>query len=71
MRKILFIAFLLVLMMPAISNAQGCAICSKTAAGLGEKSAKGLNSGIIYLALFPLTIIGTIGILWWKNNKAE
>jgi hypothetical protein len=51
--------------------AQGCAMCTKTAAGLEEKSAKGLNNGIIYLATLPLAIIGTVGFIWWKNNKNE
>ena len=37
-----------------------CSICTKTAAQLGEKPAKGLNAGIIYLALTPFAIVGVI-----------
>lgn len=51
--------------------AQGCAMCTKTAAELDNKSAKGLNNGIIYLATLPLAIIGTVGFIWWKNNKVQ
>ena len=51
------------------ASAQGCAVCTKTAAGLDDKSAKGLNGGIIYLALLPLAIMGTLGSIWWKHNK--
>ena len=47
--------------------AQGCSLCTKTAASLDDKSAKGLNSGILYLAALPLAIIGTVGFVWWKN----
>ena len=49
-------------------NAQ-CSICTKTAAQLGEKSARSLNSGIIYLMLTPFAIVGFIGYKWWKNEK--
>jgi hypothetical protein len=46
-----------------------CSICTKTAQQLGEKPAKGLNTGIIYLAFAPFIIVGFIGYRWWKNNK--
>ncbi len=45
-----------------------CSICTKTAAQLGEKPAKGLNAGIIYLALTPFAIVGVIAFRWWKRN---
>jgi hypothetical protein len=44
-------------------------MCTKTAASLDDKSAKGLNTGIIYLAFMPLTLIIFIGVKWWKSNK--
>ena len=50
------------------ANAQ-CSICTKTAQQLGEKPAKGLNSGILYLAFMPLAIVGVIGYRWWRSNK--
>jgi hypothetical protein len=49
-------------------NAQ-CSICTKTAQQMGEKPAKALNIGIIYLALAPLAIFSFIGYKWWKNNQ--
>lgn len=65
--------WLLILMLscttPAV-YAQGCAMCTKTASQLDDKSAKGLNGGILYLAALPLSIMGTIGFVWWKHNKA-
>jgi hypothetical protein len=36
---------------------------------LGERPAKALNAGIIYLAFMPLAIFGYIGFRWWKSNK--
>jgi len=46
-----------------------CSICTKTAQQLGEKPAKALNAGIIYLAFAPMAIVGFIGYRWWKSNK--
>jgi hypothetical protein len=45
-----------------------CSICTKTAQQLGDKPAKALNTGIIYLMVAPLAIIGFVGFRWWKNN---
>ena len=46
-----------------------CSICTKTAQQLGEGPAKGLNTGIVYLAFTPFLIVGYIGYKWWQNNK--
>ncbi len=71
MRKWILIAMLGLMLMPAMAEAQGCSICTKTADGLDDKSAKGLNGGILYLAAFPLTILGTLGFIWWRSNRQE
>jgi hypothetical protein len=68
MKKRLLIGLLVIALAPAVYG-QGCAVCTKTAAGLDDKSAKGLNGGIIYLAFLPLAIMGTVGFVWWKHNK--
>ena len=68
------ILFLLVFSLCIISvdlvQAQ-CSICTRTAEQLGEKPAKGLNAGILYLALTPFIIMGFIGYRWWKSNKED
>ena len=46
-----------------------CSICTKTAQQLGEKPARGLNSGILYLAFMPIAIAGILGYRWWRSNK--
>jgi len=68
MKKALLILGMTLLMAPAIWG-QGCSVCTKTAAGMGDKSANGLNSGIIYLAFIPLVIMGGLGMVWWRYNK--
>jgi len=69
MKRILILLFFILYFFPVPSPAQ-CSICTKTAAQLGEKPARGLNAGIIYLALTPLAIIGFVGYRWWKRNGA-
>jgi hypothetical protein len=70
MKKWLLIIFLICSSI-SVSYAQGCAMCTKTAAGLDSKSAKGLNAGILYLATLPLIILGTVGFIWWKKSNTE
>jgi hypothetical protein len=36
---------------------------------MGEKPAKGMNSGILYLMMAPFAIVGFIAYRWWKSNK--
>lgn len=49
--------------------AQGCSVCTQTTAGLGESSAHGLNSGILYLAAIPLAFMGTVGFIWYRRQR--
>ncbi|OSZ81526.1 hypothetical protein CAP36_09920 [Chitinophagaceae bacterium IBVUCB2] len=67
---VLFFGLLFLFLNSADLSAQ-CSICTKTAQQLGEKPAKGMNSGILYLAFTPFAIVGYIGYRWWKNNKTS
>lgn len=62
--------FLMILLCSVQAMAQ-CSLCTKTAQQLGEGPAKGLNSGILYLALTPLLIIGILGYRWWRSNRTN
>lgn len=65
---LLFIILMLLLLQTTTLKAQ-CSICTKTASQLGEKQAKGLNGGIIYLMLTPLAIGSFIGYRWWRTER--
>ncbi|MFI5156622.1 MAG: hypothetical protein ACHQEM_10570 [Chitinophagales bacterium] len=73
MKKLLLILFLgMVLPGPGLPPAKAqCSICARNTQQLGERPAKALNAGIIYLALAPLAIFGIIGYRWWKSNAPE
>lgn len=69
MKKLLLVFLLVSLFTISIDAGAQCSICTRTAEQLGEKPAKGLNAGIVYLALTPLAIIGFIGFRWWRRNR--
>ena len=64
--------FLLILVFFLAGTPRGraqCSICTRTAQQMGERPAKALNAGIIYLAFAPLAIFGLLGYRWWKTNR--
>jgi hypothetical protein len=67
---ILFLIFYFLLFTFYFSSAQ-CSICAKTTQQLGEQPARGLNSGILYLAFTPFAIAAFVGYRWWKNNHEQ
>lgn len=69
MTAILLGIVLMVLSTVAVS-AQ-CSICTKTAQQMGEKPAKALNAGILYLMVTPFAVVGFIGYRLWKQNKSD
>ena len=67
----LILLFTIYFSLLAIDSPAQCSICTKTAQQLGEGPAKGLNSGILYLAFAPFAIVGFVAYRWWKNNKHQ
>jgi hypothetical protein len=69
-KKYLFASLIILsLLFVSVAAEAQCSICTKTASQMGEKPARGLNMGILYLALSPFAIVGFIGYRWWKKNK--
>jgi len=52
-------------------SAAQCSVCTRTAQQLGEKPAKGLNAGIVYLATTPFLIAGYVFYRWRKSNHTD
>jgi hypothetical protein len=70
MKKLFFISlFVILFSFYTIPCSAQCSICAKTTQQLGEKPAKGLNSGILYLAFAPFAIAAYVGYRWWKLNR--
>ncbi len=71
MKKAIIFFLLFALVLVSSDVFAQCAMCTKTASQLGEKSALGLNQGILYLVGMPFVIVGVIGYRWWKNQPKE
>ena len=69
MRKYLVIAMILFSLYASIPVQAQCSICTKSAQQMGERPAKALNGGILYLAAMPFIIFSYIGYRWWKSNR--
>jgi len=69
--KLILCVSLLLAASGANSLSAQCSVCTRTAQQLGEKPARGLNAGIIYLAFTPLILIGIIGYRVFRKGKSQ
>lgn len=69
--SLLFLLVLFLLAGDVTTGRAQCSICTRTAQQLGERPAKALNRGIIYLAFAPLAMMGLIGYRWWKSEQGH
>jgi len=72
-QKLFILAFVFVLLFTLVSidSQAQCSICTRTAQQLGEKPARGLNAGILYLAFTPLALMGVIGYKFYKKYNEK
>ena len=72
MKRIVIITLIIFSLVAVSQTASAqCSICTKTAQQLGEKPAKGMNGGILYLAFAPFAIVGYISYRFYKGNKVS
>ncbi len=76
MKRVYRYSFLLLLSLGAMLYAQDtqaqCPMCKMSAESNlknGGTAGKGLNVGILYMLALPYTLVGTIGFIWWHNNR--
>ncbi len=64
-----YYSFLLLVIMPLIMNAQ-CAMCRAVLESEeGQKTAEGINNGILYLMVIPYILVGAIGYYIYRSWK--
>lgn len=68
-KKIVILLFFFSTLLFTLSVNAQCSVCTKTASQMGEKPAKALNQGILYLMMAPFAIVGFIGYRWFKHNR--
>jgi hypothetical protein len=70
------IVLIITIGMTVISNdvTAQCPMCKMSAESNlknGGTTARGLNAGILYMLALPYTLVGTIGFIWWRNNRRK
>lgn len=72
--RVLFLVVVIVLVTSNIAEiAAQCPMCRMAAESNlanGGSEGKGLNKGILYMLSMPYILVSTVGIIWWRNNKA-
>ncbi len=68
-KRILVIWLVAAFLLHTLPAPAQCSICTRTAQQLGEKPAKGMNGGILYLAFTPFLIVGFVAYRFWKNHR--
>ncbi len=67
MRSLFILCFVCLI---SLGNLLGqCAMCTLNAEGSQESQAHAINTGILYMLLFPLVILIVVGFLIWWNRK--
>lgn len=64
------IYILIAILLIAIPVDAQCAMCRAVLESEeGQKTAKGINNGIMYLMIIPYVLVGVVGYFIYKNHK--
>jgi len=56
---------------PAKAQCAQCAATVESNAKSGDKTANGLNKGILFLLVAPYLAVGVVGYVWYKNYRRK
>ncbi len=68
------VALSLMMSMASFEVVAQCPMCKMSAESNlknGGTTGRGLNAGILYMLALPYTLVGTIGYIWWRNNRRK
>jgi hypothetical protein len=72
---LLFLSFVFLMMLFGITEtAAQCAMCASTVESSvqsGDKTAEGLNKGILFLLSAPYLAVAALGYLWYKKYRKK
>ena len=75
LKRVAFILFLFVASFAFAPQVKAqcsmCTISAEQGTKNGNTQGKGLNSGIIYLLIFPYLLIAGVGTLWYLNYRKK
>ena len=58
-----------VLFSDLIAQCPMCRMAAESNLEHGGSSGQGLNTGILYMLLMPYILVGSIGVIWYRNRK--
>ena len=64
----LAVSVVILLCLPAVTSAQGCALCYQSAASAGQRAIQALRNGIVILIIPPLFICSAITYLVYRRR---
>lgn len=70
--SMILILVLVILALGTTDLVAQCPMCKMAAESNlreGGTDGKGLNAGILFILSLPYVIVGSIGYVWWKNNR--
>lgn len=68
---LLIIVILIFTNIDVVAQCPMCKIAAESNLENGGTEGKGLNKGILYILTMPYLLVGTLGFLWWKNNRQQ
>jgi len=48
-----------------------CRASASTSLEAGSNNMRGINRGILYLFFAPYFLVGSLGYIWWRSEKAK
>lgn len=68
-KNIIFIYFILFISNFLHAQCPMCKMSAEADLKNGGTNAKGLNTGIVYMLVFPYILLGTVGYIWYRERK--
>lgn len=67
---VLAVVLILFVGVDVVAQCPMCKMAAESNLENGGTEGKGLNTGILYMLVLPYLLVGTLGFLWWRNNRS-
>lgn len=71
LRSAIILLGIVIMMSDLAAQCPMCRLAAESNLQNGGTAARGLDAGILYLLAIPYLLVGTIGFIWWKNQKSK
>ncbi len=67
--SVLFFTLVIIPIDEVIAQCPMCKMTAESNMNAGGSGGKGLNAGILFILSLPYLLVGSIGYLWWRNQR--